>query len=906
MTRYRNDLELASRHAPVSDVVAGNADKSPAIERVNVDQLNKPRMRRLAPSIAPIEDPLSELIPSQWRWMSVAIALAAMLMALTSGTWPGWLATAEIFAASALCAAGPGGMKKIARKQIGQPWQYALLAAAVTVPMALFGLGAGHWVTVAGTEAGLVASVGGAAIVSLVASVLLNGRLVSVVAALSGLWLGPCLYTGSLWALAMLLLGVVMGMLGITRQDAKRLRDAVGRDEHEQEQSRAAELLVAYEETGQGWFWEANRQGEVTYVTPSIARLVGKSLQEIKGRALTELFANDTQGSGGEGTLLFHLSTRTAFQELSVLAATPDREDRWWSISGRPVTDQYNNFLGFRGSGTDLTEARKTERRVVQMARIDSLTQLANRFQMTEWLETILHAPRDQGNACGILLLDLDRFKRVNDTFGHPAGDALLRDVGNRLRKTVGSSGKAGRLGGDEFQVILPGIFTQEELAHQASRIIEEISQPFMIEGNRVSIGVSIGVALSQGDGLVAEDLIRNADLALYAAKDGGRGQYRFYADDLLSDARERQQLEDDLRDAIAEGGLELHYQPQVRVTTEKIVGFEALLRWKHPRLGPISPAKFVPIAEEAGLISQIGEWVLRTACQDMVHWPDEVSVAVNVSALQFFSSALPAIVTSAVAAAGILPRRLELEITESVFLGDSKATEPMFAALKRVGVRLALDDFGTGYSSLSYLRSAPFDKIKIDQSFVRGASQEGSRNAAIIAAIVGLAEALGMETTAEGVETLDELDLIREMGCSHAQGYVYSKPMNVTDATQQIESGLGIVASGPRSARRARKAALRKVRIVYDGQNYAGTVRNLSHRGVMIEGIRNITQGSALSLELGGGLVVNGICRWSDEDRIGMEFDQPITMDAVSVMAMGQPKSLRGPQKRRVRRNAG
>ena len=457
-------------------------------------------------------------------------------------------------------------------------------------------------------------------------------------------------------------------------------------------------------------------------------------------------------------------------------AATPGEEERWWSVTGRPIHDSFNNFVGFRGSGTDLTEKKRSQEDASRLAHYDSLTSLANRFQMSVTLEKILNSQRIEQRACAVMLLDLDRFKQVNDTMGHPAGDALLTQVAQRLERTVDKVGRVGRLGGDEFQVIIPGAPRREELAQLSQLIIENLSHPYSIDGMSAVIGVSIGIALSPDDGVTSEALIRNADLALYAAKDGGRGRYHFYAPDLHSDAEERRQLEHDLRDALSSGGLELHYQPVVHTTTEKITGFEALLRWNHPTLGALSPTKFIPIAEEAGLIAPIGEWALRTACMDLATWPESVRVAVNVSPLQFANPSLPAIVTNALAAAQVSPERLELEITESVFLNDDAGTDAMFAALKRIGVRLSLDDFGTGYSSLGYLKKAPFDKIKIDQSFVRGATMPGSRNGAIIASIVSLAEALGMETTAEGVETLDELDLIRMLGCSHIQGHIYDK----------------------------------------------------------------------------------------------------------------------------------
>jgi len=396
-----------------------------------------------------------------------------------------------------------------------------------------------------------------------------------------------------------------------------------------------------------------------------------------------------------------------------------------------------------------------------------------------------------------------------------------------------------------------------------------------------VIIGASIGIAIAPDDGIDSEHIIRNADLALYAAKDRGRGCYHFYAQDLHADAQERRQMEQDLRDALIHGGLELHYQPVVAVGTQVIGGFEALLRWNHPKLGQLSPTKFVGLAEETGLIAQIGEWALRTACHDMARWPDKVRVAVNVSPLQFANPALPGIVTSALASAGVAAGRLELEITESVFLNDSDATEAMFAALKRIGVRLALDDFGTGYSSLGYLKKAPFDKIKIDQSFVRGATMPGSRNGAIIAAIVSLAAALGMETTAEGVETLDELDLVRELGCSHVQGYIFAKAMVREEAEMRLGDGGRIEAHGPRSARPARRTMLRNVMLETQGRDYPVTIRNMSARGAMFEGVREVPVGLAVRLALGEGVMMPATVRWSRHGRTGVEFAQAVAFDA-------------------------
>jgi EAL domain-containing protein (putative c-di-GMP-specific phosphodiesterase class I) len=306
--------------------------------------------------------------------------------------------------------------------------------------------------------------------------------------------------------------------------------------------------------------------------------------------------------------------------------------------------------------------------------------------------------------------------------------------------------------------------------------------------------------------------------------------------------------------------------------------------------LGQLSPTKFIGIAEDTGLIAQIGEWAIRSACHDLARWPSSVRVAVNVSPLQFSNPQLPSLVAHALASAQVDPARLELEITESVFLNDSDATEAMFAALKRIGVRLALDDFGTGYSSLGYLKKAPFDKIKIDQGFVRGATMAGSRNGAIIASIVSLAEALGMETTAEGVETMDELALVRELGCSHVQGYIYAKPLPREEADEKMAGDLAIAASGPRSARPARRTMLRKVTLAVGDQRYPITIRNISETGAMFEGLMDVPIGLAVMLELSDDMVLEGTVRWSKFGRTGVEFAQAISFDAAGSLAVAAP----------------
>ena len=837
-------------------------------------------------------DPSNRLVAPEWPKMAIPMALALAGLALFNLSIPTILPALLALLALVATHFSSIAVKIESERKLETGQRLALMGLAVALPMFLFGSAMGFW-----GESGQVAWFGCLAVVvttGVLATVVQSGRLVAVIAAQVGIWSGVTCVASRAGGYFALVLGVAIAIAAYLRQRKIDLHARKKSESDQRAQTRAEEILADYEETGQGWFWETDRRGHLAYLSSPVAAILGRRVEELVGRPFSELFNLTEQSGEGERTLAFHLSARSSFSELAVRAATRD-EERWWSITGRPTYDTFNNFAGFRGSGTDLTEKRRSQEHASRLAHFDSLTGLSNRFRMSQTLEKILLAPQVQHRACAVFLLDLDRFKQVNDTLGHPAGDALLKQVAQRLERVVGKIGRVGRLGGDEFEVILPGKMERGQLGHMAGRIIESLSQPYSIEGSRVMIGASVGIALAPDDGVTSEALIRNADLALYAAKDGGRGRFHFYAPDLHSDAEERRQMEEDLRDAVSNGGLELYYQPVVRTATEKITGFEALLRWNHPEHGWISPARFIPIAEDTGLIATIGEWALRTACQDLARWPENVRVAVNVSPLQFANPSLPVVVTNALATAQVAAERLELEITESVFLNDDEGTDQMFKSLKAIGVRLALDDFGTGYSSLGYLRSAPFDKIKIDQSFVRGATQPGSRNGAIIASIVSLAEALGMETTAEGVETLDELDLVRMLGCSHVQGYIYERPLSAMNAAARLSTGLMAIAQGPRSARAARQSMLRKVILDHGGHRYDAMVRNISQTGALIEGLWNVPAGTIFRILIADNHVVTGTCRWSADDRMGVEFSVPLRLDENGrIAAVAAPVGVR------------
>ena len=639
-------------------------------------------------------------------------------------------------------------------------------------------------------------------------------------------------------------------------------------------------LLQNYEETRQGWFWSTDDEGRLLYLTESIAEMLGKQSGDLIGSSFIDLFAKAEGDAPRQRTLPFILVKQSKFDELPLRAAGLP-EERWWAVSGQPQFNASGKFTGYRGSGVDITAQRRTDEDTSKLAKYDSLTGLLNRFRMSKILETTLAAFKQQQRPCAVMLIDLDRFKQVNDTLGHPAGDALLKQVAERLIKVVGDREKIGRLGGDEFQVMFPDTEDRGTLGEKAAEIIRSLSQPYSLDGSRCIIGASIGIAISPFDGLSSEDLIRNADLALYAAKGSGRGRFRFYASELHQAAEDRRTLEDDLRDALAKGQMMLCYQPVVDAKSNSVTGAEALIRWNHPERGAISPALFIPIAEEANLIGALGEWAIRKACEDAATWPGKLRVAVNVSPVQFANEGLPKVVVSALAASGLPPERLELEITEGVFLQESAETDNMFAALKKIGVRLALDDFGTGYSSLSYLQTAPFDKIKIDQSFVRGATEPGSRNGAIIAAIVALAEALDMDTTAEGIESLDQLDLIRSLKVSHVQGFVYSKAVENKELLSRFATGdWVIVPTGPAKQRNDRLSVYRKVRLVHDNHCYSVVIRNLSVSGALIEGLIEVPMGTKFVIDFGDGQLAVATVRRSKTHQQGIQFEQRLVSD--------------------------
>jgi diguanylate cyclase (GGDEF)-like protein/PAS domain S-box-containing protein len=499
--------------------------------------------------------------------------------------------------------------------------------------------------------------------------------------------------------------------------------------------------------------------------------MYGLSAEIVKpGCSFREVIAHRKEAGSFVGDIDHYLEVvlREIWHRNVMVISTPD--GRSIQVVNEPVPDG-----GWLATHEDITERRRAEEQITHLAHYDALTDLPNRALFHERLKRELtHAAPDRQLA--VLYIDIDEFKSVNDSLGHMIGDELLKSVASSLAACARKTDFVARLGGDEFAIVQTGIEDTDDVMMLVSRIFEAIRSPYECLGHQVTTDASIGIALAPRDGSDIDQILKNADLAMYAAKAAGRRTYRFFETDMEAEVRARRSLEMDLRQALVDGGFEVYYQPCLDLQTNAITGCEALVRWRHPQRGMISPADFIPLAEDTGLINQLGEWVLTTACKEAVGWPGNIRLAVNVSPVQFRSGTLALKVMGALAAAGLAASRLELEITEAVLIRDDEAALAVLHDLRAIGVRIALDDFGTGYSSLSYLQRFPFDKIKIDRCFITDiAEPEGS--SCIVQAVVNIAAERHMTTTAEGVETVQQRELLRELGCSEMQGYLFSPP---------------------------------------------------------------------------------------------------------------------------------
>ena len=549
-------------------------------------------------------------------------------------------------------------------------------------------------------------------------------------------------------------------------------------------------LLRDFEEHASDILWEIDEHGMLRHASPRLLGVLGIAEHATNTLPFHDLLkrksCNDREASIGMEQLRTVLGHESPFRDLS-LKLTHDGEIRWWTITAKPLTSESSKVIGWRGILADVTESRTTHESLVRLAHHCSLTGLANRHHfVTRLAEDLQRRANDRHLA--VLYVDLDDFKKVNDSFGHSYGDKLLRNIAARLQETVRADDLVARLGGDEFAVLLHDVQDKQQAMSYARRLLEHVEPAYQVNGSVMPVGMSVGVALAPWHGERPDELMRAADLAMYSAKSGGKGTVAFYTQEMGEMSRRKRMLEEGLRTAIDNGELDLVYQPQIAIDTGQITAFEALLRWHHPSLGPITPDEFVPIAEESGQIETIGRWVMHKACMQARQWPAQIGVAVNVSAAQAMAEDLLDTVKQALSSSELNVRRLELEITESIFLDDNPSTLRVLHALRDLGAKIALDDFGVGYSSLGYLRRFPFSSLKIDRAFTQEiVTSEQSRS--IIRAIVALARTMGMTIIAEGVERPEQVDILNRLGADWAQGYLYAAPVAADKVPGLLES---------------------------------------------------------------------------------------------------------------------
>jgi len=638
-------------------------------------------------------------------------------------------------------------------------------------------------------------------------------------------------------------------------------------------------MLDELEQSGLGWFWASDAEGQLTYLSGTIAARLDMPLDDLVGQPLTIIFAPADRDGRGKSLPLM-LGARKSFSGMAVRAARRP-QGAVLRLSGQPVFAAGGRFAGFRGTGTDITDEYHREEETARLARFDSLTGLSNRHRMAQLLDTTLTAFRAARRNCAVMMIDLDRFKHVNDTLGHAAGDELLKQVAARLTRAIDRECEIGRLGGDEFQVMLPDIEDRGELGELAGKIIAMLGQPYSLEDGRCVIGASVGIAIAPHDGVSREDIVRSADLALYAAKNGGRRQFRFFSGELENETIFRRRLEQDLGAALREEQLFLRFEPIVEAATQAVCALEAHVCWNHPDRGIIDEEEFARIAEGSSLIGDLGSWAIAEACQNAAQWPEGVRVAVNVPGALFLADAFVELVGKAIDTAGIAPARLELEISEAVFLGEGNVVDRTLAALFKLGVRLTLDEFGSGYSSLAYLRRAPFDAIKIDQKLVAEVERRDGRELALVRAIVALAGALGMDTIANGIEGAPLLSALGDCGVRYLEGPIFSEPVDQAAIVQELAGGTWKIEPGSERTRRARRRTVfRKIQVIHDNYAFEVTLRNLSKTGALIEGLADVPRGTQFVVDLGGGQLAVATVIRSNGDVQGLEFEQSLIED--------------------------
>ncbi len=577
-------------------------------------------------------------------------------------------------------------------------------------------------------------------------------------------------------------------------------------------------LLRDFEENASDWLWETDTKGEIKHVSPRFAEVARQPQSAIRGDLLAFMAGTDQtlqQVRPAEGDVFEPLRrrmiTRKPFRDM-VMPVNMGGERRWWSMTGKPIEDSSGRFIGYRGVGSDVTAVHRSRERIAYLARHDSLTDLANRTEFNSALSLLLSEGAEPNVA--LLCLDLDQFKAVNDSYGHGLGDSVLRAVAHRIRGAIRDRDVAARLGGDEFSILLPADDEFEATAI-ADRVIDRVSRPYKFDGVTVEIGVSIGIALAPRDGRTPEVLYRNADLALYRAKDAGRGTWRLFDPTMDRQLQDRRGLQRDIKSALRDDQLFVEFQPVVALSTRSIVGLEALVRWKHPDRGIIPPGEFIEIAERTGLIGAITAFVLAESAALAAQLPGFMAIAVNLSPLHLREAWLVDQVSEIIQQAGVAPDRIEFEVTETAVLETEGRTIDNLHRLRALGCRIAIDDFGTGYSSLATLSRFPFDRLKIDRSFINDL-EHNAADAPIVKAIIDLSQTMGLRVTAEGVETERQAAILTLYQCNEIQGFLYSPPVLKAQVLQLFESGrtvtglgIGCVEPEPivRQAMRSRRA---------------------------------------------------------------------------------------------------
>jgi diguanylate cyclase (GGDEF)-like protein len=638
-------------------------------------------------------------------------------------------------------------------------------------------------------------------------------------------------------------------------------------------------MLDELEKSGLGWFWASDTDGKLTYISAAIAERLDVPLGELLGQPLIAIFTA-AEREGRAKSLPLMLGAHKSFTGMSV-RSTRKPDGPVLRLAGQPVFSGGGRFAGFRGTGADISDEFFREEETARLARYDSLTGLSNRHRMAHLVETTLTAFRAAKRNCAVMMLDLDRFKHVNDTLGHAAGDELLKQVAQRLTRAIDRECEIGRLGGDEFQVLLPDVDDRGVLGELAAKIIAMLRQPYSLDEGRCVIGASVGIAIAPHDGVTCEEIVRAADLALYAAKNGGRGQYRFFSGELENETIFRRRLEQHLGDALREEQLFLRYEPIVDAASLTVQALEAHVCWHHADRGIIDEEEFAQIVEGSSLIGDVGAWAIREACHRAVMWPDSVRIAVNVPVQLFLAESFVEQVSEALTETGLPPGLLELEISEAVFFGDASVVDRTLANLFKLGVRMTLDEFGSGYSSLAYLRRAPFDSIKIDQKLVAEAERHDSRELGLVRAIVALAGALQMDTIANGIESATLLASLTDCGVGYLQGTIFSEPVDQDLLEQEMLGGTWKIEPGSNRTRRARRRTVfRKIQVIHDDYAYEVTLRNLSRTGALIQGLANVPKGTQFVVDLGGGQLAVATVTRSSGDTQGLEFEQSLVDD--------------------------